>query len=671
MADQGQRVSLEAVFKSVGLDRLGRDFDGVAQRIKRMGEAMKSWGAPAGQQGGFAKQFQVGMEVEQSQVRLRRAGEVYKRLSDEMAKTQDPQKRARLENHLQSVVRIGERELSLQDRLNRKEVERHSNLMRSANLRRGLRLGLSVMGLPVSVAAAGRGIGEAMEQEKGTLGMAARLRETMPPIRDFTEYTMDLRKSIVAAGAEFAYSGREAIALADNLSSLAGGMVDMREVFAMARGFGMAPQVAGQYMASARRFGGREAPPDEKLMNIVAKGIATSGMAPRSSEFVQAVVAAMQTYSSRLPAVMPGTLTNILAALSSEQGIGGGPGVGRLAPTLRGQGGMQVISGMTAMMDDMSEAMVAIQTELVARDPKAFEKTAKGLGIDTAKGSLGGSERYLLTMALKQAGVADQDGMKLAGRTIKEITRGMDTTTRMALETTLLRLSPQLVAALEKSGFMDAVRDGKISEDQFSKRINQLRGQEAGVMETPAMVWGKLGRMMAADVATQFESRVVAPFAPEVSAFMDMKSEGKAGWLALPGLATMSAARAMGNYAAENPWSAMRRAGVGLGVGGSVLSGGSMAIPSVMAGAGLYGLGSAGEAISNATRGMSGSTFKHAIDLTVTVSGGASAESLSGKIANLVGSLLRDNLNQVVNNGQSVEVGGMGHNLNADKTGHR
>lgn len=659
MAD-GQRVTLEAVFKSQGLDRLGRQFDLVNEKMRRVGQAMRSWGQGGGAD--YGKQFQVGAQIELSQERLKRAGNLYKDLLKQIDATQDPNKRARLEQHLSAVQRIGEAEMRNQDRLGRGAAETGARLMTMANLRRGIRLGAGALGLPLSLAAAGRQMSEALEQEKLVGGMALRLREVNGPIQDFTEHTMNLRRNIVAAGAEFAFSGRESIALADSLSKMAGGLVDMKTVFESARALGVSPQATGQALALSRRLGGREvqsAQADEKLAHAITKGITTSGMMPRSEEFIQTIAQAMQTYSTRLPSVSPNQLLDIFTALSAE-GTGGRPGVGRLAPTLRGQGGMAVVQGLTSMMDDMSEAMVAIQSEIVSRDPGAFAKTAKQLGLNVG-GPVSGGDRYAMVTALKQAGVADADGLRMAGRTIKEITAGLDRGTRIAVESQLLRLSPQIVAALEQGGFIQRLTDETIGFKDFQKAVERFSDLSATAMMTPGMQFSRLGKNIAAETTSYFEG-LIAPFGPTAGAAADMLEEGRG--------------RTPGEKAAAGRkrfmvGSSLAVAGIGTGL---AIAGGAAAAPALGVGALAAGAGwGLSELLDPRSRakmgefygGMAGPAARQAMDITVHILGSANPAVAAAMTAERLASELMKLAGQ---SGNNIKVQGAA-SPNADRNG--
>ncbi len=676
MADNGQRVTLEAIFKSTGLDRLGRQFDQVSQRMRRMGDVFQAWGGGRQVRQDFAKQFQIGAELQESQQRLRRARELYRRIADELNRVDDPRRRERLQQHLGTVVMLGQRELDLQRRLTHQEQQKNTEVMRGLTLRRMMRLGLGVLGLPMTMGAAGRSLSEASEQERGVLAMATRLRELNAPIKDFTEYTQSLRRAIVDAGAEFGYSGREAIALADSLQALSGNLISVKDVYGMARGFGMNPQVVGQYVAMARRLGGRDAPSDERLMNVVARGISASQMGTRPDEFAQAVASAMQIYSSRLPAVDPGMLTTVLAALSAEVNpFDGGRGVGRYAPTLRGQGGMQVIEGLTAMMSDNSEAMIAMQTELLSRDPAAFSKTMEEMGIRLKPGeTLGGADRLLLLNTLKQAGVADPDGLKLAGKTIKEISGVQNRSTRILLETYLLRLSPQLVNALEKGGFMTALREGRVTEASFQNFLrNQAMGQQAQAMRTPAMQWQRLRTQSSAQWARVWAAGLKGTadiFEPGAIA---EQMEGGMGLWRAPSMMLGAAGQKIHERGQAIP---MAAGAIGALVG---LLGG----PGISAGLGatMYGFGHVGQELYyNPKHADKRGQIKHTLDIAVSMTdivGTAAnlpfeASALGMQVGRGVVDFLKQNIMNIMQSANgNVEVGGMGHNIGHDRHGNR
>lgn len=667
MAD-GQRVTLEAVFKSSGLDRLGRQFDLVNEKMRRMGSAMRSWGQGGGGPD-MGKQFEQGAMANVQRERIGRLSQMWQDTYKKLNGEDDAGKRKVYQNQLDRITRLGKAEMVAMEMVNRGSAETGAKVMSRAWLLRGLRVGAGALGLPLSMAAIGRQMGEAGEQEKMIGPMALRIREVNGPIKDFSEYTMDLRKNIVAAGAEFAFSGRESLALADSLSKMSGGLVDMKTVFEGARGLGIAPQAAGQALALARRLGGRDAQnpgADEKMMHSLGKAISSSGMMPRGEEFVQTLAQAMQTYSTRLPAVSPDTLMGIFSALSNDRSPNS---VGRLAPTLRGQGGLQVTQGLTSMMDDMSEAMVAIQTEIVSRNPQAFKKTANQLGIDVS-GGVSGGDRYALVTALKQAGVADADGLKLAGRTIKEVTAGLDKGTRIAVESQLLRLSPQIVAALEKGGFMDRLTKDEIGFDDFKKTVDRLSGNAGSAMDTPGMQFAHMGRSVGAHMTNRAEQalKTMSDYL-RPGTIGEMMDEGTS-MLAVPGLMTLSAGERLGASSGKNQ---RRWGGAAIGAGLGFMAGGPIGLGiGALAGAfgpgmqaGLAGMGRGADFLAEGAGRMSSLTGRQVMDITVHIAGTANPAMAAILVAERLGAEIMKLAHQTGNN---VKVQGA-QSPNADRNG--
>ena len=675
MADNETRVTVSAVFKETGLDRMSRNFSDLNRRVMDWTRGLKGWSQAAGpSRDDLQRQVQAGLEVERHQGRVERLKRMWHETGDKMDKAHDPKRIELFRSQQERLVRVMGEEQKIIEGLNRSSSEAGGRMAMGGLVRRGVRLGLGVMGLPMTLGAAARGGQEAYQQEMAVAGLAARTRELNRPMETFSDHVISLRRDIVAAGAEFGYAGREAIMLQDSLSQMAGGLLDMREVFGMSRGLGLQPQIAGQLLASSRRFGGAGAASDKETASAFSRSLRESGMLPRGGEMAQAIVQAMQTYSTRLPAVSPDTLMGIFTALSGQVGYGNDPetgrrrpGVGKLAPTLRGQGGMQVVQGLTAMMDDWSEAMVAVQNEslnkIMRSDPNAFGGTLKTLGLSRGEGM--GEGRFALLSALKSAGVADSDGLRFAGATIKDITQGMSKGMQLAVLPQLIRgLSPQLAAALVQSGFIERLKEGKMSDTEFAAKVQAMT--TGGEMQAPGLAFAHLGRAMGAHIAGGMENSFLRPAAPWASALGDMFSEGKVGLTDLPGMAVAGAGYGLGK-AVMNPRStfAPRRVATGLSWLGMGMMGASPftgpAMPGVaMAGAATLAVGRGYEAFLDSKGGQGGKGLniggRLAIDVTVhSGTGGALelAQGLSGFIAQLIG---RDV--QKVMNGEPVGTQG-------------
>lgn len=498
------KVSLEAKFQETGLEKLGRNFDMVSQRVQRLAGIMKSWGSGGVSEKDIGQQFRLSQELENVHKKIAKTKEEYLDLIEEIKKTDDPAIKGRKERELKDIAKEGEKQLGRQQQLNEALDSEGKKVSNNSMLYRGMRLGLGALGLPMTIGAAARGLGEAQEQDKMVMGMAARLRDLNAEGQNFTDFTLDLRRNIVAAGAEFAYSGRESLQLADSLSRMAGGMVSMRDVLELARGAGMNPQAAGQYVALSRRFGGSQAPPDEKATQMLFQTMKSSGMLPRSDEFAQAISQAMQVYAQRLPSVDPRMLLGIFGTLSDANGVG------KFAPTLRGAGGTQVIEGLTRMVDRNDEAMQAIQTEIVRANPGAFPKTLKELNM-TEDRAQGGGGLYRLTQALKSAGPATEEGLKFIGEIFSAVTQRAGKDMAAVLIGELTGWSQQTVAQLDKGRFFEKMETGKFTAKEFNRQFGGGGSIDAArnVMETPAMAFSRLRQEMSASAVDIFENFLV------------------------------------------------------------------------------------------------------------------------------------------------------------------
>ena len=612
------RVSVEAVFKEIGLDRLKSGLDQISAKMRRVGDAMRSWGAGGPSQGQLGKQFAMGAEFEKHGRRIAELKGKYIDLLGQYDKANSPGRRSDLQNRMRIIQAGAHEAMVAQEGLNKSLRGESAALVSSTMLRRGFRLGLGLAGLPMTIAGLARGMGEAHEQEKMTLGMATRLSEFNQQGRDFTSYVIDMRQQIVRAGAEFAYSGREAIQLADSLTQVSGNMMDMRTVYEMSRGLGMAPQTAGQVMAYARRFGGTGAMPDEKLAEIVSSTIMRTGMMPRGNEFAQTLVQAMQQAATRLPSVEPQTLLTLLGTLSQEWQGPGEPGVGRLAPTLKGAGGASVIQSLDQMMGRMDEAMVAVQSQIVTRHPELFKDTIKKMGLKESD-VRSGVGAYDLMMALKTGGVAAPDGLKFAGETIRLFTRGQALATRVAFETSLLPgLTTLQVSALEKSKFMDKLRSGEMTTEKFQKEMER-RFPRADTMNVPGVAYASLARAIGASFVSKMEA-TSRPGASWARATGEMLNRGEIGLSDLPGMAAAGLFYGAGKGAAgarqsgAGSWlSGKNLVGLGTGLGmGGLLTGN---VPAMVGGLGAFTLGKGLEEFPGVEK-----KIQHSIDITVRLS---------------------------------------------------
>jgi hypothetical protein len=686
MADNETKVTLHALFKETGLDRFTRNFQDLNRRVMDWTRGLKGWSQAAGpSREDLQRQTQAGLEVERHQGRVERLKRMWHETGDKIERAHDPRRIQRLQQHQDRFLKSMVEEQRIVDGLNRSSSQAGANLAMGGLLRRGMRLGLGVMGLPMTLGAAARGGQEAYQQEMGVAALAARTREMNTPMQTFSEHVVNLRRDIVAAGAEFGYAGREAIMLQDSLSQMSGGLMNMREVFNMSRGLGMQPQVAGQLLAYTRRFGAGGGAGDKETAKAFAATLRESGMMPRGGEMAQAIIQAMQTYSTRLPSVSPETLSGIFSSLSAE-GTANKPGVGRLAPTLRGQGGTQVVQGLTAMMDDWSEAMVATQSEalnkMMKEDPDAFKGTLKTLGM--TPGEAQGEGRFALLSALKSAGVADSDGLKFAGRTIKDITQGMSKGMELAILPQLIRgISPQIAAALVQGGFIEKLKAGTMTEDQFAAKVQQMTA--GAEMNAPGLAFAHLGRSLSAGIAGGMERGILKPAAPWAEALAQMFDEDKIGTaFAAPGMAVYGGIYGMGRATMkgyeDKSWKgrggrlglfgaglttaglAMSATGVGAGIGGPMaLAGGAM----LAAGAGMYALGDG--------PGKTGKSVSHGGRITVDVNVNSSRgmHGWASDLASIIGNMIQRDTDKALNGEPMGNEGKKQSDANAAQVHHR
>lgn len=642
------RITLEAIFKESGLDKLGRQFDVINQKMRRMADVGKAFGQGDQAQAAFGRQFKVGIEMERSNERLARQKRLAHEILDQMDKANSPERRLSLERRFTVVENAYKKERENQQKLNMGLSEEGKELGKLAILRRGLRLGLAVAGVPTTIAGLAHAGNEAQEQEKLVANMAVRLQDLNRPGRDFTDFTIDLRRNIVAAGAGLAFSGREAINLADSLVQLSGGMGGFKDALEASRGLGISPQQAIQLVGFSRRFGGVGGPgqmSDDKFINLIGRGIADSGMAPRGSEYIQSIIQTMQSYSTRLPSVNPETIASVIRAVNAT-GI----------PTLRGQGAMQVTEGITRMMDDQSEAMIALQTELIGRRPDLFSSAAKRYGFSTGLNT--STDRYALALALKQEGLATQDGLRLAGETIKFITGGQDRTTRMVMESMLLRMPIPMVAALEKAGFMDQLREGKISSAEFSKRVSSFQQNAQLMMQTPGMAFARLGRDIAAESVSYVES-LIKPFGPYAGAAAEMIEEGRGETAQQKHLADRRRLFT-GTAVGLGSMSALA-AGLGATTVGAAAA--PFAAPLLLAALASYGLGGLSDPRQRKETGAfytPSVKFQHEVEVLIKLAGGEAMDpmGIGSGIAKVVSQILGQNIKDATKDYGS-EVGGM------------
>lgn len=503
---------------------MGRQFDMMAQKLRRVQDVTKAWGSSPDLPKVGTQQHRINTELE-------RARDLYLDINDKIKASNNPFEQERLLRHMNSVKKIAQERVAEQEKLNRAAAE-EAAIFKELGLSggTGAAAGIAVAAITAAVATVVKAVSESNEQERGVVPIAARVQgDYQRPGEEFTKYTLRMREAIVDIGAEMAFSGKEAIQLANSLVNVSGSMEGFKEGLAASRGLGTSPQTTLQLLGFARRFGGiGNSGDDEKLLRVVTRGLTESGMLPRGTEYIQSIVQTMQEYSSRVPSLQPDTIAAVMAEIN-KTGI----------PTLRGNGAMQVTSGITQMMDDQSEAMIAIQTEIIRRNPSMFAPAARRLGVDATHGT----GAYDLALALKQEGLATSDGLLLAGQTIKNVRGGLSLEERLPVEAQLLRLPINMVGALEKSGFIQKLVSGGITPQQLSMASGAGAGPESPldpsrVMRTPGMAaehfWDSFGSVftrMGAGVGSKI-SGITNDFADT----MDNKATFTRGMLDIMGI---------------------------------------------------------------------------------------------------------------------------------------
>jgi hypothetical protein len=620
------KVSFEAVFSTVGLDKLGRSFDGIAQKMKRMADVQKSWGGGQNGDDAIKRQFKIGIEIDNASQKIDAFKKKYvdlKTVADKMAKGSSFRKV--FEADMEKTASVIVNETKLRDKLNRSIAEEGVVAGRSAMIRRGIKLGLATLGVPYTIAGIARGLGEANEQSRAVSPMAARMYGNSGAggpgeMKNFTDYSMRLRENIVDTGAAMAYGGRESIQLADNLLTMSGSMKGFNVALEASRSLGLSPQSTIQLLGTARRTGGFSGGMDEeKLVRMVSRGISETGMGPRGAEYINSIVSTMQSYSTRLPSEPDmGQIAGIIEAVNQQAGRAG-------APNLRGSGAMQVTQGLTSMMDDQSEAMIAIQTEIVSRNKGDYAKTAKRFGLDENGSPLA------LVQALKSEGLAGPGGLKLTRETIRYITGGMtDNNNKMYIESQLLRLSVPQVSALNVGGdksFMAKFMRGDISMDALQKAAGGYQ------MQTPGMAYGRLGATAAA-VMTDAFSEIITPTTSVANAGADIMQS----WLPSSGR----------NKKEEEEKRARLGIGVagtaflGLGLASATIGSGGLALPLALAGAGLLGAANFGKT------GDSPQSVEHhhTMDVNFKVSGDGNFMKEAESVARSISDFLFGNMKE-------------------------
>jgi hypothetical protein len=150
------RATIEAVLKTVGFDRFGREVDSVSAKMKKLGGDVRSWALTPQEQQKFGRQFYIGEEMKRSEERLRALGKAYRQAMSEQSKYPSDIHKA----YLEQLTRLGGEELAIRDRL-QQEAEggdagaggggagaggrRAGRGFGLFNMRRGFRLGLGVL----------------------------------------------------------------------------------------------------------------------------------------------------------------------------------------------------------------------------------------------------------------------------------------------------------------------------------------------------------------------------------------------------------------------------------------------------------------------------------------------------------------------------------------------
>lgn len=613
MGDGELEVSLRAKFSS-NLDVMGRQLGAFQQKARGYAREMREWarGVPTDKM--LQTHIRLGAEIDGIQTKMRGAKEEYLKWSEKahvpgLDRKAIGEAKRNADEALQIMVRLFQDQSRIKGQMGLMEggaAGGISGRQGMVGMRRMLRFGLGALGLPLTIAAAGRSVGEAKGQQEIIQGLAARLSPLNEGMEGFDEHISRLRRNIVEAGAEFAFAGRETLMLADALSKISGIQPDVRTTLEGARGLGVSTQLSGQLLAFARRFqegpvggaGGKGG--DARLMNIVARGIADSGMMPRGGEYIQTIVETMQQYATRVPSLGPNNVDSIesLVYAINKTNI----------PTLRGQGATTLMRGMTAMMDDMSEPMIAMQTEVLRKNPGLMQSFAKrnlpGLSSEEMQS---GSGRFFVLSAMKQAGIADSDGLKLGGATLREMTNGMSRVSAMLIQSMMLRISPQMVNALSEAGFMKKFLSGEISDKQLRQEGANLRWRAQSALTSPAMAWGRLGSQIKSRATSMGENVIGGSSAELVSSVARGLEDGSlsatdaAGMLmyGLPKTMATRGARGLGKgLAGGDAGTTLQNLGGAMTLAGGIISmipgGQALGIPMMYGGITMGALGTGG-----------------------------------------------------------------------------
>jgi len=321
------------------------------------------------------------------------------------------------------------------------------------------RLGMTVA-IPAMYYMARRTIGEWTAQQKILQSLAPRLEDTNVSFEIMGERIEALRRHTVDVSAQFGYTGKQGLQLVDAFSRLSDVLPNERAIMGLARGYGIPVERMGQQFAMMARMGGTkfDRATQQEMANLFAGAMEKGGMTRRSDEFMQSVTTLMQSYFTKIPEVKPDTITAILAEVN-RAGI----------PALRGLGATQVVQGFEKMMGDQSEAMVAIQTEIVGR---GFGDVAKRRGIDIETGV----GRYRLAQILKSEGLATNDGFRLAKETLKFITENQGEEIARVMASSILGMPQPMIERMYDTGLMKRLLAGDVSDKEAIRQMQQMGG---------------------------------------------------------------------------------------------------------------------------------------------------------------------------------------------------
>jgi hypothetical protein len=338
-------------------------------------------------------------------------------------------------------------------------------------------MGAASVGLTMFYTALRKTLTELVAEEQILTELAPRLVDVNTGFSGTGKQIEQLRQGIVSTAAEMGYSGREGLAVANAFTKLTDSMPDEKTIMRMSRAYGVALPKTAQDMAMLTRYAPSGLSQKTMADSIVA-GIEKSGMGKRSEEFMQSVVTAVQDSSKRLAEVDPRMVTAVIGAIN-QTGI----------PAFRGMGALNVIQGLENISRNPSEGALALQTQLIMRNPERYG----------GKQGMGGTERAWLAEKLKDQAVTTQAGWRMTIDEIKYYTTGRTKEEGMfflkkAMGDTISATQMERLYQPSKQypkGFLKSL--DKIPEDEQSQRFQDvMEGRLDTAERTKAVRWGKI-----------------------------------------------------------------------------------------------------------------------------------------------------------------------------------